>query len=139
MIDKQCDFCNMWLDDEGEELHPVYIGKGSIQKEFSTGISDADSKVAGYRHDSGLSGVQILERPVDEIEAILNALDNSSKIQLDTARSVMPIHSAGEYNKDFTYDLDSTKTGAKIVVEHKDEREPDMMICSFCMEEFKNE
>jgi hypothetical protein len=129
----------MWLDDEEEELHPVYIGKGSIQKEFSTGISDADSKVVGYRHGSGLSGVQILERPVDEIEAILNALDNSSKIQLDTSRSIMPIHSVGEYNKDFTYDPDSTKTGAKIVVEHKDEREPDMMICSFCMEEFKNE
>lgn len=138
MIDKQCDFCNMWLDDD-EELYPVYIGKGSIQKEFSAGVSDADSEVVGYRHDSGLSGVQILGRPVDEIEAILNALDNSSKIQLDTSRSVMPIHSVGEYNTDFTYDPDSTKTGAKIVIQHKDEREPDMMICSFCKREFQNE
>lgn len=139
MIDKQCDFCNMWLDDEDEELYPIYVGKSNTQKIYSTGISNADSNVIGYRKHDGLNGVQVLGYPVNEIEAILDALDNCPNIELDTDRNVTPVHSIGEFNTDFTHDPDSTKTGAKIFVEFKDEREPDMMVCSFCKEKFQNE
>lgn len=134
---RECGFCGQFLDNE-EELIPIYAGDPpKPQPQTARGFVEADRQVIGRRGEMG--EVQVLGYEVDEIAAILDALERSDMIEFETKRAVEEVRAVGGEVKALAEaTVDSSKVGAAVTVDapQLSDPEPDLEVCRYCFESF---
>lgn len=146
----ECDFCERWLDDE-EDLHPIYVGEQPTPEPVRASAQKpemGEMQTVGYGPENG--NIQVLGRSVDEIAAILDAVEGSNEMQLNVYRSVFEQQrfdgklgfEKGEVGNrvkgDIEFEENKSLISAEVVVRPEGaDREADMEVCGYCKEEFK--
>jgi hypothetical protein len=150
----KCDFCDRNLD-EDEELKSVFIGEPPEPETVGAyATAKKQRKVIGRQTENsqlgGSSTVQVLGRPVGEIEALLKALDGSDVFTVNASQSVVEVnHNEEELRKMKTNpnhipSFEETENTDKVAVEIEAKpepckRSPDLEVCEFCVESFRQE
>jgi len=134
----ECGFCERVLDD-GEELTPIYVGDPpESQPQTSRGLAEIDRRVNGV-NDAGFDQIEVFGYPIDEIMAILDAVERSDVIDIETKRAVEKVQSvSGQVKALVETTVDSSNVGAAVTVSPlpKSDPEPDIEVCRFCRESF---
>lgn len=147
----ECEFCDRVLD-ENEGLTPVFIGGRTKPKPvIARATAEKQREVIGCRTGSGLDGVETLNRPVDELSAIIQALEGCNAIDIDAKGAVKEVYTIGEREPrkfvsesakgvDFDHDVDRSKVGVTITTQPRERCEtPDLEVCEFCAESLRGE
>ena len=138
-----CDFCDEPLE-EDEELHPIYVGEIPSPKPIIAKAEKEKIKknIAGYKLDE-YGETKVLSKPIDEIDAIMEAIEGCKEIEIKTARRVMepvPLEQEPDLKttRDFGSSTNDSKVGATVTVRPEPPRvTPDMEVCKICKEEFE--
>lgn len=133
-LGERCGFCERLLDD-GEETHPLYVGEPPKPKpRTARGFAKTDRQVIGREFED----IQILDYAVDEIAAILDALERSRELDVDVKRAVEEVRAAGtgEVMALAEATIDNSKVGASIAISEPrmTDPDPDLEVCRFCLE-----
>lgn len=134
-LPQECDFCDRALD-EDEELTPIYVGSPPGPRPAEArATAEKQRKVVGRRADPD-SDLEVLDRPLDEIVALLKAIDTSDRFTLEAKQAVAEVYATGEEQPvQFDTDVNYDKVGVTLRAEPKPSNQvPDMMVCEFCAE-----
>lgn len=132
----ECDYCDQTLD-EDEQLHPVYVGERPDPKPIEARATTAKRRdVVGYRK-SAVDDVQVLGRPVDELTALIKALEGARGFEIEAKPSVMEVHEFGDLQPQMVdAPANDSKVGVKVTATPDPPSDtPDMMVCDYCKNE----
>jgi hypothetical protein len=144
---EECQWCEQVLDD-GEKLYPVWIGsppqpevtraKGFVPKSVK-------SETVAFGSEDG--GVQVLGKPIDEIHAIINAIESCDEMELKTYRRVEEAFGVDRVTQNPKTEIESRtntrvaqEVSARIVVKPTvKDKSPDIKVCKYCKEMLQND
>lgn len=150
---RTCDHCGQMLE-EDDELVPVWLGHlPKPDGERVKSVAEKRPKTIGYdTGEVGLDTVEVMNRPLDELELMLSLIEKSDMVDLNIKRSVYEHRAVGgethfaEVNLDdagmtrFESRRDDMKVGGKLTVQpQRDEPDPDLMVCEYCEESISGE
>ena len=143
MMLSECQFCGRILDAD-ESLLPVYIGERPDPLPVKArATADKQRKVVGRRANAD-ADIEVLGRPVDEISALLTALEASDHFSIDAKQSVAELRMVGETEvsgfvehstSSVQSDIDTSKVGVTVRADPPSRTEtPDLSVCEHCAE-----
>ena len=134
----ECDFCERALD-EDEDLVPVFVGTPEQPKSFAaTGTAEKLPDVVAYRSNN-MDDVQVLGHSVDELSALLSAIQNDDRFEIDVCQSVDMAGVVGGDPVMMEVPV-SDKVGVRLKACPREiHHVPDMELCSFCAESFSRD
>jgi len=145
-VDFICDSCDQtYFEQENVKSEDIYFGKKKSNTEIVRETAKKQHKKIAY---GGTGNMQVLGYPVDEIKAILIAIEDLDTVNIETHRRVVravggdahPINIDTEEVHSMSYAENNDVVAAEIKSKPpEDNREPDSVICEYCKQKLQDE